>query len=30
MEFKKKLMGGEWQTSDELEPILEYYDVIKE
>lgn len=29
MEYKKKLIGGEWKTTDELEPILEYYEVIK-
>lgn len=30
MDFKKKLIGGEWKTTDEREPILEYYEVIKE
>lgn len=29
MEFKKKLIDGKWQSSDETEPILEYYEVIK-
>ena len=29
MDYKKKLINGEWQTTDELEPILEYYEVIK-
>jgi DNA polymerase-3 subunit alpha len=29
MDFKKKCIAGEWQTTDELEPILEEYDVIK-
>lgn len=29
MEFKKKLINGEWTTTDELEPILEFYEVIK-
>lgn len=28
MDFKKKLINGEWQTTDELEPILEYYEVM--
>lgn len=28
-EFKKKLIDGKWQSSDETEPILYYYDVIK-
>ena len=29
MDFKKKLIGGTWQTTDEREPILEAYEVIK-
>lgn len=29
-DFKKKLIDGEWRTSDEREPILEFYEVIKE
>lgn len=29
MEFKKKLIDGHWQSTDETEPILEYYEVIK-
>lgn len=29
MSFKKKLINGEWATSDELEPILEFYEVVK-
>lgn len=29
MDFKKKLINGEWSTTDELEPIMEYYEVIK-
>lgn len=28
-DFKKKLIGGEWKTTDETEPILENYEVIK-
>ena len=28
-DYKKKCIAGEWQTTDELEPILEEYDVIK-
>ena len=29
MNFKKKLINGEWTKTDELEPILEEYEVIK-
>lgn len=29
-EYKSKCIDGEWKTSDELEPILEEYQVIKE
>lgn len=29
MDYKKKLINGEWQVTDELEPILEFYEVIK-
>jgi DNA polymerase-3 subunit alpha len=29
MDNKKKLINGEWQTTDELEPIMEFYEVIK-
>lgn len=28
-DFKKKLIGGKWTKTDELEPILECYDVVK-
>ena len=28
-EFKKKVVDGKWQSTDETEPILEYYEVIK-
>ena len=28
-EFKKKIVDGKWQSTDETEPILEYYEVIK-
>ena len=30
MDFKKKLIDGKWTSTDELEPILEEYEVIKE
>lgn len=29
MEYKKKLINGEWKPTEELEPILECYEVIK-
>lgn len=29
MDFKKKLIDGKWTSTDELEPILESYEVIK-
>ena len=29
-EFKKRVVNGEWQSTDETEPILEFYEVIKE
>ena len=29
MNFKKKLINGQWTSTDELEPILEEYEVIK-
>jgi DNA polymerase-3 subunit alpha len=29
MDFKKKLINGQWTSTDEQEPILEEYEVIK-
>ena len=29
MDYKKKLINGQWTSTDELEPILESYEVIK-
>lgn len=29
-EFKKRIVDGKWQSTDETEPILEFYEVIKE
>ena len=29
-DYKKKEINGTWQTSDQLEPILKSYDIVKE